>query len=145
MLDVDTRRYFAYGSNMDRQQMRGRCPGAVLLGTARLPGYRFIINRAGVASVVSMGCHEVLGVLWDITATDEGALDDYEGVGEGWYYKTILPLITPNGREQAMLYIACDQTEGAPHRHYMANIVAAALDFDFPATYVGELRSWLRR
>lgn len=56
MLDVDTRRYFAYGSNMDRQQMRGRCPGAVLLGTARLPGYRFIINRAGVASVVSMGC-----------------------------------------------------------------------------------------
>lgn len=145
MLDVDTRRYFAYGSNMDRQQMRDRCPEAVLLGTARLPGYRFIINRAGVASVVLTGCHEVFGVLWDITATNEAALDDYEGLDEGWYSKTRLPIITRHGRVQAMLYIACDQTEGVPHRHYLANIVAAALEFDFPATYVGELRGWLRR
>ena len=80
MLDVNRRRYFAYGSNMDRQQRRDRYPGAVLLGTARLLGYRFIINCAGVASVVSTGCHEVFGVLWEITATDEGALDDYEGL-----------------------------------------------------------------
>lgn len=44
--------YFAYGSNMDVRQMGQRCPGATLLWTATLGGYRFIINRRGVATVI---------------------------------------------------------------------------------------------
>jgi hypothetical protein len=83
-------------------------------------------------------------MLWDITAADERALDEYEGVAEGLYGQTAVQVITPgNHREQAMLYIASDQEEGVPQRDYMATIVAAAITAGLPAAYVGELRSWL--
>ena len=37
--------YFAYGSNMDPVQMEERCPGAVALGAAHLPGWRLTFTR----------------------------------------------------------------------------------------------------
>jgi len=43
--------HFAYGSNMDREQMSRRCPGAEYVGAASLPGYRFIINGRGYTTV----------------------------------------------------------------------------------------------
>jgi hypothetical protein len=49
------------------------------LGRARLPGYRFVINARGVATVVEDQSREVYGVLWNITLDDEKALDKYEG------------------------------------------------------------------
>jgi len=56
--------YFAYGSNMDRDQMKRRCPEAEFLGPAVLPGCSFQINRRGVATVIpSTG--EVHGILWE--------------------------------------------------------------------------------
>lgn len=46
------RLYFAYGSNMDEAaQMAERCPGAEVIGLATLPGYRFVINQRGVATL----------------------------------------------------------------------------------------------
>lgn len=35
--------YFAYGSNMDREAMRVRCPNSRALGRARLARHRFFI------------------------------------------------------------------------------------------------------
>mgnify|MGYP006305897221 CR=1 FL=1 len=43
--------YFAYGSNMDEDQMYDRCPGATLAGMATLDEYAFIINEIGRAHV----------------------------------------------------------------------------------------------
>jgi len=40
--------YFAYGSNMDKDQMANRCPESNFAGTALLKDYRFIINRRGI-------------------------------------------------------------------------------------------------
>lgn len=137
--------YFAYGSNMDAAQMRYRCPGARAIGTAHLPDYRFVINERGFASVIVAPAHHVYGVLWHINAAHERALDDYEAVDEGWYDKTIVTVHV--GRTQtlsAMIYIACSQVEGRPAREYMQHIVTAAEDFQLPAAYVDELRSWLR-
>ena len=34
--------YLAYGSNLNRNQMRMRCPGAKPLGTAVIEGYRLL-------------------------------------------------------------------------------------------------------
>ena len=67
--------YFAYGSNMDVEQMRVRCPGSQILGTARLDGYRFRINRRGVATVVAEEGAVAWGVVWDLTREDERTLD----------------------------------------------------------------------
>ena len=144
MPDINIRRYFAYGSNMDQVQMRRRCPGAMVVGTARLQGHRFMINRRGVASVISAVARDVYGVLWDITPAHERALDDYEGIDVGWYSKTVIDVATTAAdTQQAMIYIACDQTEGTPRRGYLEKIVTAAEGWHFPEAYIEGLRSWL--
>src|SRR5262245_21968890 len=88
--------YFAYGSNMDAAQMRERCPAVVAKGICHLFGYRFIINRRGVATVVRDETADVLGLLWLVTPDDEAVLDRYEGVRKGHYSRAFLS-ITPEG------------------------------------------------
>ena len=83
MIDKQTKLYFAYGSNMNLEQMASRCPDARVLGNVRLEGYRlaFRMNggHRGVATVLpEEGCH-VDGVLWEISPQDEKNLDFYEG------------------------------------------------------------------
>ncbi|KAH7186265.1 uncharacterized protein B0J16DRAFT_288262 [Fusarium flagelliforme] len=82
--------YFAYGSNMSVAQMAQRCPGSVFKGPAVLDSYRWHINERGVASVLkSDGHHSVEGLLYEITAKDERALDRNEGVSKGFYQKHV--------------------------------------------------------
>jgi hypothetical protein len=138
------RRYFAYGSNMDPEQMHYRCPGASVIDTATLAEHRFIINRQGFASVVPVTACNVFGVLWEITPIHERMLDDYEGIDEELYYKTTVAIkLTTAGIQQVLIYIAGDQVEGVPQYSYMHKIVAAAEFFRFPKAYVRELQSWL--
>ena len=61
------RPYFAYGSNMDHEQMSVRCSGATPLATAVLAAHRFVINSEGVATVVSDPLLCVHGLLWSLT------------------------------------------------------------------------------
>ncbi len=135
--------YFAYGSNMDVEQMRYRCPGAKVVGTGLLKQHRFIINRHGVASVVPDPTQCVYGVLWHITPAHEAVLDDYEGVDEGCYYKAQVDIETANASERALIYIASDSNPGKPRPQYMERIVVAALYHKLPPRYVEELRRWL--
>lgn len=69
--------YFAYGSNMNRDQMAVRCPGAVPIGAGTLPGYRLVERM--YADIDPDPDTEVWGVLWSITPTHLHALDRYEG------------------------------------------------------------------
>lgn len=70
-------RYFAYGSNLNLDQMARRCPDAEVVGTVRLDGYQLAF--AGVATILPDPGSHVDGVLWEISAADERRLDVYEG------------------------------------------------------------------
>jgi hypothetical protein len=128
---------------MDPAQMRYRCPGSTVVGTAKLTDHRFIINCHGFASVVPATACDVFGVLWELTPVHERALDDYEGIDEGLYYKTTVAIKpTDTGMQQTLIYIAGNQVEGKPQYSYMEKIVAAAVCFRFPQAYIRELQSW---
>ena len=75
--------YFAYGSNMNLNQMAFRCPDAEVVDTVRLEGYRlaFCMNGGGngVATIIPAEGSCVDGVLWRISEQDERHLDHYEG------------------------------------------------------------------
>jgi gamma-glutamylcyclotransferase (GGCT)/AIG2-like uncharacterized protein YtfP len=145
MAAAGRRLYFAYGSNMDVEQMGRRCPDARLVGTARLPGYRFRVNGYGVATIVPEGGAVVHGVLWELTEEDERELDEYEGVPD-YYLKDVLGVIDGSGQPlEAMVYIARDSEPAAPRRGYMERIVRAARHHGLPVEYVEELASWLDR
>ena len=52
------RLYFAYGSNINLEQMAVRCPAAQVVGPAVLDGYELLFrgNRRGTASLPSSLC-----------------------------------------------------------------------------------------
>ena len=75
--------YFAYGSNINLEQMERRCPAAKPIGPVVLDGYelRFRENHGGygVATIAPRKGGHVAGLLWELTPACERALDRYEG------------------------------------------------------------------
>lgn len=135
--------YFAYGSNMNTNQMTDRCPKSVLKGKAKVSGYRFIINGRGVASIIPDSDGIVYGVLWEIDKLDEGALDEYEGIKWGTYKKVELNLDSNTSMVvKALIYIAEDNTPGIARDNYIEKIIDAAKQHGFPGLYIEELESW---
>ena len=58
--------YFAYGSNMNQEQMADRCPGSEIGPLIRLAGWRYFINGRGYAGVEESPADQVLGCLWSL-------------------------------------------------------------------------------
>jgi gamma-glutamylcyclotransferase len=81
--------YFAYGSNMDWNQMRDRCPSARFISVARAEGYRLAFTRfstnrrCGVADIVVSPDDDVCGVVFEIPDDEIGELDKSEGYRVG--------------------------------------------------------------
>ncbi|MGX1309403.1 gamma-glutamylcyclotransferase (GGCT)/AIG2-like uncharacterized protein YtfP [Amorphus suaedae] len=136
---------FAYGANLDPAGMRQRCPSAKPLGHASLENWHFRITIDGYASVAPRLGSTVHGVLWQISAKDEAALDAYEEVASGLYRKTHLPVRGTKGPVRALVYVGRSQTSGRPRRGYLDKIVLpAARAWGLPPTHLCELESWLR-
>jgi Gamma-glutamyl cyclotransferase, AIG2-like len=82
---MDPMLYFAYGSNMNWNQIRSRCPSAQFAFVAKAEGYalaftRFSQNRkCGVADIVASSDNDVWGVIFDIPNDEIGQLDKSEG------------------------------------------------------------------
>ena len=70
--------YLAYGSNLNKEQMAHRCPGAVPVGAAVISDYQLVFRRGFLTIEPKEGSEVPVGI-WKITAEDEKALDRYEG------------------------------------------------------------------
>lgn len=109
MIHLEKKLYFAYGSNMDLNQMAFRCPDAQALETVRLEGYRLAFRsnggNRGVATILPDPDSHVDGVLWEISPEDERNLNFYECFP--WLYgKRTLTVVNRLGKEvEAMAYV----------------------------------------
>ena len=65
--------------------MRQRCPDALFIALGRLPDYKWMINSTGYANIVPSPGDVVYGTLCFLSARDESALDESEGVP--WMYE----------------------------------------------------------
>ncbi len=129
--------YFAYGSNLDEGQLRGRCPGARFQGVARLPDHalgfagRSARRNGAVATVVRAPGQEVRGVLWRLTLDDCAGLDRREGHPDV-YERVVRPVRDGEGRERAAAVYVRDAERGAvPSCEYLAQIERAYARFGF--------------
>ena len=97
--------YFAYGSNINLDQMRYRCPDATVYGQAVLDNYDLRFRGSGVATVEPKEGACVYGLLWELTDKCEASLDRYEGYPR-LYIKQTLEVRTFDGqRVPVMAYI----------------------------------------
>ena len=58
--------YFAYGSNINLDQMQYRCPDATVYGQAVLDNYDLRFRGSGVATVEPKEGACVYGLLWEL-------------------------------------------------------------------------------
>ena len=100
------RLYFAYGSNINLEQMAVRCPAAQVVGPAVLDGYELLFrgNRrgAGVATIEPLPGSQVHGLLWKLTPECEQSLDVYEGYPR-LYEKEDITVRTGDGQDVAVM------------------------------------------
>lgn len=145
--------YFAYGSNMDWQQMRGRCPSARFVGRAVLPDYRLAFTRrsdargCGVADAVLEKGRCVWGVVYEISDLDVGGLDTPEGYRPGremnsyWRRGCVVLL---DGDEQQPLTVSTYFAEREPdppppNQAYMDLLLSGARHWCLPDEYIKDL------
>ncbi len=87
--------YFAYGSNMNSEQMDYRCPGAVTTGHGILWDYALVERKyADIECSPGAWGH---GLLWEISDENLRSLDRYEGCPE--IYRRCLADIIFDGRK----------------------------------------------
>ena len=117
---MKTKLYFAYGMNTNKEEMAYRCPSAVPMGKAILPGYR--LELKSFATRVPSPKESVEGVLWTITEADESALDVLEGYPE-FYDKKTVSIEHNNQSYIAMTYIMGPREQGyAPSDGYYSMV-----------------------
>lgn len=99
--------YVAYGSNLNKEQMRYRCPTAKFYGTGELQGYELQFKgreRSAFATISPKEGASVPVGLWEIQARDEKALDMYEGF-PSHYFKENVPVQVAGREVNAMVYV----------------------------------------
>jgi hypothetical protein len=134
--------HFAYGTNMSRALMGARCPQARPIGTAMVCGWRFIINRDGLASLGVQPGARVHGVLWRLSARDVAAINAYEGVASGLYELRMLPVLHNGRHATALVYVARRQGRGIPRPGHLQTVVEAARDWRLPHSYIQSITRW---
>lgn len=91
----------AYGMNTNVAQMAYRCPRAVSLGVAELPGYELVFR--GCADIRPNLSSGMVGVLWDITDDCLAALDVLEGYPD-YYTRYEVPVFHNDKWKTALVY-----------------------------------------
>ena len=148
--------YFAYGSNLDPDQMAERCPSAAFLHRALLPDFELAFTRwstrrrCGVADVVPQQGGRVWGVVYVMNAADALALDGFEGYVPGrvrnWYARVPRTVVLDGDPQRPLAVATYEVVERAPEPFvpsddYLAHLVRGAAHWGLPDAYQARLRS----
>lgn len=129
--------YFAYGSNMNLDQMSFRCPNAEVVGVVRVDDYRLTFcgngGVCGVATILPEPESHVDGVLWRISVEDEKNLDFYEGYPR-LYGKELITVTSGNGQKMSVMAYTMNspykESPAPPAPHYLEGIVEGCCQND---------------
>jgi gamma-glutamylcyclotransferase len=138
--------YFAYGSNMSARRLQARTPSATPVGAAELPGYKLVFDKRGRDGSAKADCERtgaptdlVLGGLYQIKEGERSALDQAEGLGNG-YDAVEIVLNTDQGPMRALTYVATDKQPGlVPYGWYMQHVLTGAREFGLPESYTASV------
>lgn len=129
------RYYFAYGSNLNIEQVGRRCPGIRAVCKLRLYGYK--LEFRGVANVIpAKDTDFVDGAVYEITKDHELALDRYEGCDHrdptskaGMYRQVTFEAKIGGAIAEVMMYVMNGGSVRRPLPHYYDCIKAGFRDW----------------
>lgn len=146
------KKYVAYGSNLNLEQMKRRCPRARVVGKGEIRDYELLFRghrESAVATVEPKKGESVPVLVWEISPEDERSLDSYEGYPR-LYGKKNLEIQTENGCESIMAYVMNKGYGiGKPSVRYLETIRAgyreAGFDMDILTESVSHCRKLLEQ
>jgi gamma-glutamylcyclotransferase len=134
--------YFAYGPNLDADQMQMRCPTARPVARARLTDYRLAFThpsrrwRGGSADIVPAAGQAVWGVIYALERRDLERLDRFEG----GYERLEVEVEDSDGRVHAALtYTVREKGSFAPTEEYLSKILRWGKHWGLPSPYLREV------
>ncbi len=133
--------YIAYGSNLNFQQMKHRCPKAIKLEIAVLEDYQILFR--GVKEEAYLTIEKFVGgqvpvLLWELDEADEKSLDVYEDFPI-LYRKEILNVKTENGYITAMAYIMNEgKSLAKPSQRYYTTVTQGYSDNNLNLSILNE-------
>jgi gamma-glutamylcyclotransferase (GGCT)/AIG2-like uncharacterized protein YtfP len=114
--------YFAYASNLSKQQMKLRCPDSQPKFTATLPNYKLVFTgwsrewRGGVATVKPFRGEKVRGAIYEVGEACLRQLDRHE---VGYTRFNVNVFDEDNQPHQSVTYIKSGQLEETkPSKEY---------------------------
>ena len=121
--------YMAYGSNLNKEQMHHRCPGATPVTTGQLLGFELVFRRGYLTIERKPGGVVPVGI-WSITEKDEKNLDLYEGFPTFYRKATITKTWDDGVEREVMMYIMNDGYEiQPPTDRYFYTVMRGFTDF----------------
>lgn len=139
------RYYIAYGSNLNIRQMQMRCLGARIIGTSVIEDYELLFKGSKTGSYLTIEHKEggrVPVAAWEVTESDELALDRYEGYPD-FYYKAEMKLPIKGIRtgkirvRNTFVYIMHeDRPLGLPSDYYVRTCLEGYRSFGFDEAFL---------
>ncbi len=146
--------YFAYGSNMQSETLRGRRNVVWRRAVAaRAPGWRVVFDKpplfaigCGFANLIADPTTTALGVAFELDDAELAHIELTEGVAIGNYARVAIaiePLATVPDPPTTAFTLATDKRDPTlqPSTRYMALLIAGAIEHELPADYVALLRA----
>lgn len=133
--------YTSYGSNMNKEQMKHRCPFTKPYGTGKLYGWKLVFNLH--ADIIETGNKDdfVPVVVWNLeNKTDKEMLDGYEGYPSYYIKRNVNVVMDGTGEEvKTMVYVMSKRNRKArggklPSSSYFYGIVEGYDDFGIDNT-----------
>jgi gamma-glutamylcyclotransferase len=141
--------YFAYGSNMLTERLRGRCGSAKVRDVARANDWALNFSKrsqdgSGKATISKATGSQVFGVVFDLDERELPELDRYEG--KGYDRRDDFPVLNAGSQEpvSVVTYIASPayiNISLKPFDWYLNLVVAGALQHALPPEYVVALEA----
>ncbi len=136
---MNRKKYVAYGSNLDTEQMAKRCPTGKVIGKGVIQDYELLFrgdSYGAVATIEPKPGESVPVLIWEIGPEDERHLDYYEGYPR-LYGKQDIEVQTEQGTQSIMVYTMNEgYSIGVPARGYLNTIARGYLEAGFDVGYL---------
>ena len=133
--------YFAFGSNLNRKQMKRRCKDSKYITCHTLNGYKLSFRNnyygggvldGGVADIEKKQNGEVLGAIYKISKKDEKKLDVYEDFPK-LYIKKYFKIL---GKKVMFYYMPKKTKHVPPSSRYLSIIKQGYRDCGYKNSYI---------
>ena len=125
--------YFAFGSNLNRKQIKRRCKNSRFISRHILKNYQLVFrSKYGAADIQRKKGSSVLGAIYDINKAEEKKLDAYEDFPKV-YVKKYFKIW---GKKVMFYYMFSKTKQTEPSRRYLSSIIQGYKDCGYQDSHV---------